>query len=84
MNTRTGDIVDFLPEVLRPAEPVQRDTRPPVKTDIWVSLTPAQAAFFKTKGLAFRQLWGKRIARGLYRNERERLDAMIAETKAKP
>lgn len=35
--------------------------------------------FFKTKGLAFNDLWKKRMARGLLETESEKLEQMLGE-----
>lgn len=40
-------------------------------------LTDDEAAFFRSKGMAFRELWGKRLARGLTVDQRELLDSLV-------
>lgn len=42
-------------------------------------ITNNEADFFKTKGAAFRELWGKRLSRGLNPDQKERLDSMVQE-----
>lgn len=48
----------------------------------WTPLTDDEAAFFKTKGAAFRGLWGKRLSRGLTVDQRDQLDTMVAAFKS--
>jgi hypothetical protein len=42
-------------------------------------LTDDEAAFFRSKGVAFRELWGKRLARGLTVDQKNHLDGLVAE-----
>lgn len=44
-----------------------------------VPLSSDEADFLKTKGTAFKQLWGKKMLRGLSADERAKWDAMINE-----
>jgi hypothetical protein len=42
-------------------------------------ITDREAAFFRSKGMAFCGLWGKRLARGLTGAQKEELDRMVDE-----
>lgn len=46
---------------------------------VLVPLTQDEADFLRTKGIAFRQLWGKRLLKGLKTDDRVRFDAMVKE-----
>lgn len=45
----------------------------------WTPLTDDEARYFKSKGTAMRELWGKRLSRGLTVDQREQLNQLVSE-----
>lgn len=46
-------------------------------------ITEREAAFFRSKGQAFRALWGKRLARGLTHDQHGQLSSLILDFERK-
>lgn len=79
MNADTGEIREMTREEIR-AENSRLGKRCCGDVPgLWVPLTDREAAFFRGKGTAFRQLWAAKMARGLRPSERERLEALMTE-----
>ena len=94
MDAKTGRIVELTEHEAKQAEKEHSDrvlnlqkklttVEKELAANPLVPLTEEQAAYFKSKGLAFRQLWGKRIMRGLTVEEKDRLNALIELSKIK-
>jgi hypothetical protein len=45
----------------------------------WTPLTDDEARYFKSKGIAMRELWGKRLSRGLTVEQRDQLNQLVTE-----
>jgi hypothetical protein len=67
MNTDNGEIRKFLPSEQLPGDPKK-----------WVPLSYNEAEFLQVKGIAFRMIWAKKLARGLTSKERAQFDSLVA------